>query len=442
MTHAGHSGSSGSAESAPAHPRPPRAFPPTDRRGTAWRTSDILRAVALTVGTVALLRGLWAASTVLLVAFLGVLFGLALTAGVDRLAKAHIPRGLGAALIVVGVFGSIGVTGAALAPTLAEQGQEIETRLPEAFRSVTQWISDRERAFSAFTGHRVGGGAGPTKTPAQGAAPEKAPAEGAAPSAPGAAAKRGNAAGPPGASPDTAGGGAAAPTGGLVDQLSQSGAGLSRVVFGFLGDTVEVVVSVLLMLFLAIYVAADPELYHRGIMHLFPHRMRARAGDVLSAMAAVLRKWLQTQVIAMVTLGVVWAIALLLLGVRAAVALAVIAGLLEFIPTIGPTMAVIPALAMAALDSPGKALSVLGVYLAIQALESNVLIPMLMQGQIDLPPALTILAQALMTLAFGFLGLMVAVPVLAALMVPVKLLYVEDVVGDMVTEEDAEHDSG
>jgi predicted PurR-regulated permease PerM len=105
-------------------------------------------------------------------------------------------------------------------------------------------------------------------------------------------------------------------------------------------------------------------------------------------------------------------------------------------------MAVIPALAMAALDSPAKALSVLGVYLAIQALESNVLIPMLMQGQIDLPPALTILAQALMTLAFGFLGLMVAVPVLAAVMVPIKLLYVEDVVGDdLETEEDTEPDS-
>jgi predicted PurR-regulated permease PerM len=144
----------------------------------------------------------------------------------------------------------------------------------------------------------------------------------------------------------------------------------------------------------------------------------------------------------MATLGVVWAIALLLLGVRAAIALAVIAGLLEFIPTIGPTMAVIPALAMAALDSPAKALSVLGVYLAIQALESNVLIPMLMQGQIDLPPALTILAQALMTLAFGFLGLMVAVPVLAAVMVPIKLLYVEDVVGDeMVAGEEAEPDT-
>jgi predicted PurR-regulated permease PerM len=147
----------------------------------------------------------------------------------------------------------------------------------------------------------------------------------------------------------------------------------------------------------------------------------------------VLRKWLVTQVIAMLTLGAVWAVALLALDVKAALALAVIAGFLEFIPTIGPTMAVIPALAMALLDSPQKALAVLGVYLAIQAIEANLLIPMLMKGQIDLPPALTIAAQALMTLGFGFLGLMVAVPLTAAAMVPVKLLYVEDVVGDEVS---------
>jgi predicted PurR-regulated permease PerM len=79
----------------------------------------------------------------------------------------------------------------------------------------------------------------------------------------------------------------------------------------------------------------------------------------------------------------------------------------------------------------------------IQGLEANVFVPLLMKGRIELPPALTIVAQALMTLAFGFLGLMVAVPLLAAAMVPVKLLYVEDVVGDSLTPEaEADEDSG
>ena len=207
-------------------------------------------------------------------------------------------------------------------------------------------------------------------------------------------------------------------------------------VFGVVGSTLELIIYLLLVFFIAVYIASDPELYHRGLMHLFPHHARARAGDVLSHIASVLRRWLLTQLIAMITLGVVWAVVLTALGVKAAFALAVIAGLLEFVPTIGPTMAVVPALAMGLLDSPGKAVSVLAAYLIIQGFEANLLVPLLMQGRIDLPPALTIIAQALMTLAFGFLGLMVAVPLLAAAMVPVKLLYVEDVVGDQVMEDE------
>ena len=119
-------------------------------------------------------------------------------------------------------------------------------------------------------------------------------------------------------------------------------------------------------------------------MHLFPHRARARVGEVLTQIASVLRKWLVTQLIAMLMLAVVWAIALSDTRVKAALALAVIAGILEFVPTIGPTMAVVPALAMALLDSPGKALSVLIVYLVIQGFEANVLIPLLMNRRISL----------------------------------------------------------
>jgi predicted PurR-regulated permease PerM len=100
-------------------------------------------------------------------------------------------------------------------------------------------------------------------------------------------------------------------------------------------------------------------------------------------------------------------------------------------------MAVVPAIAMALLDSPTKAVSVLIVYLVIQGFEANLLVPLLMKGRIELAPAVTIVAQALMTLAFGFFGLMVAVPLLAAVMVPVKMLYVEDVVGDEVGREDS-----
>lgn len=380
-----------------------------------WRTMDVLRAVSVAIGVYFAFRAIWAASTVVLVVFLGILFGLVLSTGVDRLAHVHLgrwrlPRAVGAALLVIGLFGSLGAIGGAMYPTLAEQGQEIQRRLPEAVRKVSTWAMVQEGdVVRTISGHR-----GVPRPPPEGAIPRPA------------------AVGPHDRTP------LPSTSSDLGAQVSEQAAVLTRFLFGFVGSTVEVIAYGLLILFVAIYVAADPALYRRGLLHLVPHRARDRAGDILSAVALVLRKWLVTQAIAMVTIGVVWAVALSVLGVRAALALAVIAGCLEFVPTVGPTLAVVPALAMALLDSPQKAISVLIVYLIIQAVESNVLIPMLMKGQIHLAPALTIVAQALLTLAFGFLGLMVAVPLTAALIVPIKLIYVEDVVGDDMTDGEPE----
>jgi predicted PurR-regulated permease PerM len=380
-------------------------------RNAGWRSGDVVRATLLAVAVVAACVGLWAASTIVFTVFLGVLFGLAISSGVDRLARLHIPRAAGALIVVLGVAGVLALIGALLAPTISEQASEIQSRLPEAIHQAERWVSREERtSLRTITGH--------------------------APSAP-----QSRNDGQPGhdstvnvQGPGAGGGTAAAPN--VANQVTSGLAGVAGHLFGFVGSTLQIFVFLLLILFLAVYIASDPELYHRGLMHLFPHYARARAGQVLTHMSSVLRQWLLTQLIAMITLGVVWAIALSLLGVKAAFALAVIAGLLEFVPTIGPTMAVLPALAMALLDSPTKALSVLGVYLVIQGLEANVLIPLLMQGRMDLPPALTIVAQALMTFAFGFLGLMIAVPLLATVMIPIKLLYVEGVVGDQVMEEE------
>jgi predicted PurR-regulated permease PerM len=385
-----------------------RAAAESEERRPGWRSADIVRAVALGVAVVAAAVGLWNASTVVFTVFLGVLFGLAISSGVDYLARLHIPRGIGAFVVVLAVAGLLGLIGASIAPTVTSQLREIQSRLPDALRQAEGWVSREERTtFRSITGHipfiSHGGRAAPdTGLAAQGA------------------------------------GGIGGVTTGpnVASQVTSGLAGVATHLFGVVGSTLELIVYLLLIFFIAVYIASDPGLYHRGLMHLFPHHARARAGDVLSHIASVLRRWLLTQLIAMITLGVVWAIVLSILDVKAAFALAVIAGLLEFVPTIGPTMAVVPALAMGLLDSPGKAVSVLVAYLIIQGFEANLLIPLLMQGRIDLPPALTIIAQALMTLAFGFLGLMVAVPLLAAAMVPVKLLYVEDVVGDQVMEDE------
>ena len=219
----------------------------------------------------------------------------------------------------------------------------------------------------------------------------------------------------------------------LKQRILEQLAGLTRYLFGFLSSTISVVAGLVLILVLSIYIGADPDTYHDGLDEALPaavEEARRRGADAPYRVA--LRKWLVTQLIAMVVIGVVSTVVLLILGVNAAVPLGVIAGLLEFVPTVGPILSALPAIAMGFVDSPEKALAVIVAYIAIQQMENYLLIPFLMREGVDLPPALTIIAQALMALIFGFLGLLCAVPVLAATMVAVKMLYVQDVVGEPV----------
>jgi predicted PurR-regulated permease PerM len=387
---------------------PPGFRPRAERRSAVlgWRSRDILRAGALLAALFVVLQLVWLARNLLLVVFLGVLFGLAVESGVDRLQRWRIPRGVGAASIVLGFFALLFALGAAMAPTLTEQARVLQQRLPDAVEKVQTWLETRR---SGVVGFILGDTDAPPRDPPAGAAE------------------------PP---IDTAGRdtivAVVSDQFSLRDRVSEGLGGLSRFLFPFLTSTAAVFGGIVLIVFLAIYIGAEPDTYHAGLMHLFPHRSRQRAGEVLSAMALVLRRWLVTQLIAMATIGVVITIILSALDVKAALALGVIAGLLEFVPTVGPILGALPAIAMGFIDSPEKALYVTLAFWAVQFVENNFLIPLLMKGGVNLAPALTLVSQAIMTLAFGFLGLMVAVPLLAAIMVPVKMLYVEDVVGDTV----------
>ena len=401
----------------PAAPPPPPASPAERRdRTVGWHSKDVARAVALAMGIYLTLQLLWFANQLVLVVFLGVLFGLAVEAGVDRLERYRIPRGVGAALIVISFFVVLTGLGAWITPTIRRQSVELKEKIPQAVDRVEGWLSKRQSGFLGM----VFGVAPADTASATGATTAARPDTGRA--------SRDTTV----VVLDTAQGKATAPKAGetLRGSLGRQLGGVARYVFPFLSHTMAVVGGLMLIIFMAIYIAADPKTYHRGLMHMFPHYARNRAGDVLSAVAAVLRRWLVTQLIAMATIWVVTTVALLILRVEAAFALGLIAGLLEFIPTVGPVLSAVPAVAMGFLDSPQKGLAVVALYVGIQFLENHLLIPMLMKGGVDIPPVLTILAQALFTLLFGFLGLMVAVPAMAAVMVAVKMLYVERVVGD------------
>ncbi len=386
-----------------------------------------MRAAAAVIGMYLAIQLIWLAQTVFLTAFLGVLFGLAVSAGVDWVQpKIRLPRGVIAAIIVLGSAGAVVTFFVVSGPVLATQSRELQTKLPEAIDKIDAWVQKRQ---GGFLGSLISGKAGSSSTaPSPPALPPTPPTTRQPGTVPRATASDTTALGA-----GVAGGAqTTAPPQTLRQRILTQLAGLSRYLFGFLSSTISVVAGLVLILVLSIYIGADPDTYHDGLMVLFPRPWRKRAGEVLSAISVALRKWLVTQLIAMVVIGVVSTIVLLILGVNAAVPLGVIAGLLEFVPTVGPIMSALPAVAMGFVDSPEKALAVIIAYIAIQQMENYLLIPFLMREGVDLPPALTIIAQALMALIFGFLGLLCAVPLLAATMVAVKMLYVQDVVGEPV----------
>jgi predicted PurR-regulated permease PerM len=378
------------------------------RRPMGWRSKDILRTAALVIAMYVVVRLLWFASPLFLTAFLGILFGLAVSSAVDHLTRWRIPRGIGAALVVITFIGLLVGFGAAVAPIIRAQSVELRHRLPESIDRLEAWAN---RHNDGLVGSIFGPTAGMPKqrdTAVVGGAKAAS------------------------TSTDTT---TASP---LRERISKQLSGATRYLFPFLSSTLAVLGGLLIIIFLAVYIGADPDLYHRGLMQLFPRRARNRAGEVFSSMATVLRRWLVTQLIAMLAIGAVTTTVLLLLGVKAAFALGIVAGLLEFIPTVGPILSAVPAVAMGFLESPEKALYVAIAFWGIQFAENHLLIPLLMKGGVNAPPVLTILSQALMALLFGFLGLMCAVPLLAAAIVAVRMLYVEGVVGEVAaTTEDS-----
>lgn len=386
-----------------------------------WRTRDILRTLAVLAGFYIALQLLWVGRSVVLLAFLGVLFGVALTAGVDRLERSRVPRAVGAALIVLAFCGLLAGIGALTAPSITGQLRELKTQLPQAVGKIQRWIRERQEGFFQVLDQ---------------AAPEKADTV---------QASTGN---PPELAGQRAGRqedeGAEKPPVSLGQGLAEQIGGVSRHFFGFFSSTLVILGGLTLIIFVAIFVAIDAKTYQDGLMHLFPHDTRERAGDVLSATAATLRRWLFAQFISMTIVGTLTTVVLLFLGIKAALALGIIAGILEFIPIAGPILASVPAIVMGFLDGPEKAIYVALAYVVVQQLEANLLYPLIMKKGLELPPVLTLVTQGVMSVVFGFLGLLVAVPMLAAVTVPIKMLYVRDVVGDQVKlpgEQDGSRES-
>src|SRR5258705_11006660 len=298
---------------------------------------DALRNAAAIVGLAVALVLLWRTRTLVITVFLGVLFALAVSSGVDRLQRWKVPRGIAAPLIVFAFVGLVGAFGSWIGPTVREQTTELRTKLPEALEKLERWVHSRGGGVIATIiglGEEVSPppsvAAGDSATAGQGDTVVVANAPDSTKIVAGPMTKSGPAS--------------------LRDRLVTQLGGEGRCFLHLLGSTLAVVSGIVLVIFLAIYLAIDPGVYRRGLVHLVPERVRPRTEETLTAIAVTLRKWLVTQLIAMVVIGAVTTVVLMVLKVRAAVPLGILPGLLEFVPTLCPILSSLPPIPMGFVD--------------------------------------------------------------------------------------------
>lgn len=342
-------------------------------------TSRILRGVAIITVAIFLSLLLWYAADVLLLAFAGILLAIFLRSLSDWLSGiTPLSGGWSLAVVVLSLISILTIGLWLLAPGIADQVDELQKSLPQSARQLERHIEGYEWGRKALA-----------QVPnANEIMPDKA------------------------------------------DVLAR--------VTGVFSTTFGAIANFFILLFIGLYIAAEPRLYTDGLIRLVPLNRRQRAREVLDEVGSTLRWWLIGKVASMIVVGVSTVVGLWLLDIPLALTLGLLAALLTFIPNVGPILSVVPAMLLALLQSPMQALYVALLYLGIQTVESYFLTPLMQKRTVSLPPALTIFTQVLFGVMVGSLGFVLATPLTAAALVLVKMLYIEDALKDSF-EPDSDH---
>lgn len=349
-----------------------REAPAEARRGSGWLTQRTLIVVAAGAAVIALLLAVWQVAQILLLIFASILLAIFLRAVAGFIGE-HTSLSMAwcLAATVLALLGAVVLVGALYGPDIADGFYQLGRRLPAALDRLRDRLS--QYAWGpAFL--------------------------------------------------DTlsdAGNGFASP-----DQLSKL-AGVFSTAFGALG-------SLLVVFVLGIYFAIEPKTYIEGVARLFPQPHRERVHETFGHLGHALRWWLIGRVAAMLAVGLLTFIGLLILGVPFPFVLALLNALLDFIPNIGPLIAAVPAVMVGLSQDMPTALYVAVLYFGIQLLEGFLIMPVIQQRVVSLPPALLFAAQLVMGAGFGILGLLLGSPLAVVAMVLVQVLYMRDVLGEKV----------
>lgn len=344
------------------------------RKRSRILTSKAVIAVGTGASIVLLLLFLWRAASVLLLLFAGLLVAVFMSGSATALSdRTRLSYGWSLAAVLFGLIAFFVGTGWLLAPQIASQISELSETLPQSVASLESFLN--QYPWGRYLTRSM-------------------------------------------PSPD---------------EIMSNDAVWSRLT-GIFSTALGVVANSLFILTVGIYLAATPNLYRRGIVRLVPISKRERAGEVIDALGKALWGWLVGTLISMALIGLLSWLGLMILGVPLSIALGFIAALLEFIPIIGPWLSAIPAVLVAFMTSPTKAVYVALLYLGIQQVEGNLITPIVMRKAVSLPPVLTLSATVIAGLFFGLPGVFLATPLAVVVMVLVRMLYVEDVLGDRMDD--------
>ena len=356
---------------------PPSKTSVAQRGETLSFARRVLVATLVVTGVLLLLLFIWYSADLLLLVFAGVLIAILLRTLTDFVQQqTRLSYGLSLTIVSLGLVVLIALTAWMVTDRIGEQMTQLRTLLPQAIQNVKAYIGRYAWAQNAIDN---------LPNPADWVA------------------TRG---------------------GTIISQLT-----------GLASTTLGGIVNVLIVFIIGLYLASQPDLYSRGLNHLVPVGYRARLGEILNVTHDALQRWLLGRFALMFLNGGLTAIGLWLLGVPLAFTLGLLAGILNFVPNFGPWIAAVPAVLLGFLQGPRQALYVGLLYFLMQSIDGYLLTPLVDRRSVELPPVLTIVAQVLLGLAFGFVGILLASPLTAVAMILVKMLYVEDLLGDQMSIE-------
>lgn len=326
------------------------------------------------IAVVGVLLLLWQVRQVLLLVFAAVVFATAINRIVIKIRRlpVPVPRGLAVAIALTGIISLLALTIWFVVPAVVDQLPEYTFLSEQGFEQVQMWY---RRIRGIVPGDPLAG----TKLTE------------------------------------------------LLPQLAQfSPTWLGRLLALFTGS-LDFIINLLLVTVVTIMLLSSPHSYRKMVILAFPKFYRSRADDILDECENALSGWAIGILFNMAVITVFSGVGLALIGVPLPMVNAIIAGLLTFIPNIGPLLSIIPPVLMALAVQPWKALAVVGLYFLIQQLEGSVLTPLVMNKQTSLLPAIALIAQVVAAVFFGLLGLFLALPMVVVAQVWVQELLVKDI---------------